>query len=1119
MSGFELEEFNRAALDPARSVVVEACAGSGKTWLLVSRIVRLLLAGVAPSQILAITFTRKAAQEMAARLRDWLEDLAVKDDGWVRDFLHARAVPEHELDVLQARARGLYETFLTAQPPLTIATFHAWFLQLLKRAPLDAGALGDVALAERMSALIDEAWQRFAQQLQRGSGTPAARGLELLFHDYGLDNTRRLLVSFLQRRGEWRVFVDVREGDAAVAFALAEFARDLETPPDFDVVGALLADRAFVAEVEEFADGLGRNIARDQQFAAALRAAPDAAARFAAIRDALFTGGQEPRVRKPGAAQQKRLGTDGEARFLALHERLAMRVGQALRQLADQRAYRFNEAALHCGAALLAAYDEVKRERRVIDYADIESRAFELLSGGDHAAYLQCKLDSRYRHILVDEFQDTNPLQWLTLKSWFDAAADADARPVVFLVGDPKQSIYRFRRAEPRLFSEAGEYLCRHFDAQVLFQNESRRCAPVIIAAVNRVFEAEAAFQGFSEHTAHYGGLPGRVEVLPLAAADAAPLPTVDELALRDPLTIPRAVEEDLRREREAAQLVARLRAIVGRWEIRDDPHGARGRAVRWRDVMVLVRRRTHLAIYERALRHAGIPFLTSRQGGLFDTLEARDMAALLEFLVSPFADLSLAHALRSPLFGCSDDDLIALAQAEGESWWQRLQMIARNDASPALARAHHLLEAWLARAGTLPVHDQLDRIYFEGDALRRYEASAPAALRATVSANLRAFMQHALDVDSGRYPSLPRFLDELRDMRDAPDEEAPDEGAVGDAADAVRIHTIHGAKGLEAPVVWLLDCAAGGDRTEAYATLVDWPVAAAAPRQISLRARQDELSAAQRRQLQEDAAHAEREDWNLLYVAMTRARQALLVSGCDGRGAGDSWYVSLRAALARAGAEESGSADVLVLGAALEPVQPAAAAAAAHAVDIGAAAEPPPELLRPLPTGVREAVVAGRGARYGVLFHALMERLAADPALARAAALRELGAQGFDQRDMTAAWEQAHNLLARTELARFFDAQRHVRALNEAPVIDAEGRVQRIDRLVEFTDEWWVLDYKTDVLPAAAGADAVAAAAEPYRAQLAVYREAVRRLQPGKRVQAAVLFSGGQLYPFDFKD
>src|SRR5689334_23445544 len=143
MSDHAIVNLNRRALDPAASVVIEACAGSGKTWLLVSRIVRLLLAGAAPSQILAITFTRKAAQEMASRLRDWLYELATASDEDARKFLRARAVPEAQIEAALPRARQLYERFLTAQPPITIATFHSWFLQLLRRAPLDAGAPGD----------------------------------------------------------------------------------------------------------------------------------------------------------------------------------------------------------------------------------------------------------------------------------------------------------------------------------------------------------------------------------------------------------------------------------------------------------------------------------------------------------------------------------------------------------------------------------------------------------------------------------------------------------------------------------------------------------------------------------------------------------------------------------------------------------------------------------------------------------------------------------------------------------------------------------------------------------------------------------------------------------------
>src|SRR5690606_26595343 len=188
--------------------------------------------------------------------------------------------------------------------------------------------------------------------------------------------------------------------------------------------------------------------------------------------------------------------------------------------------------------------------------------------------------------------------------------------------------------------------------------------------------------------------------------------------------------------EREAELLVARLADIVGGWWIADDQAPMGARPARYGDIMILVRRRTHLQIYERALRHAGIPFVTSRQGGLLDTLEAADLMALLDFLVSPFDDLKLAHALRSPIFACSDEDLVRLAQRRGESWWQRLQALSSDEAGMRLARARELLGRWLEWADRLPVHDVLDRIYFEGDVMRRYQRAVPPPMRAAVAAN-----------------------------------------------------------------------------------------------------------------------------------------------------------------------------------------------------------------------------------------------------------------------------------------------------------------------------------------------------------------------------------------------
>ena len=1122
------------ALDPAASAAIEACAGSGKTWLLVSRVVRLLLAGAEPSQILAITFTRKAAQEMAERLREWLYALATVTDEDALRLLGERGLAGDEAARVLPRARRLYERLLTAQPPITIATFHAWFLQLLRRAPLDAGALGEAVLVEQTAPLMDEAWELFASRLQSEPDSRVARGLDRLFRDYGLFNTRKLLLRVLHHRADW--WAHTRGQKDPVAFALERMREDMAVAPDTDVVGPLLFEAAFEAEILEYAALLARNGGnRDQRHAARLVAShADPARRFEAICAVLLTDAGTLRARGPNKAQAARLGADGERKFLELHARLGARVLETAGLLTDQASYRFNEAALLCGTALLEAYQRVKAERQVIDYGDIEWHAWDLVSESDHAIYMHCKLDARYRHVLLDEFQDTNPLQWLTLKSWLAAATAADARPTVFMVGDPKQSIYRFRRADARLFRQAADYLEQEFGGARLSQEKSRRCPPALMEVVNLLFGSED-FEGFEPHVAHFAKR-GRVEVLPLArveppavslqpsAAEGArsespsairhPPSAIDRAAieLRDPLTTALPDEEDRRREREAEMLVEKLEVILGTWRVATDREGGGAtRPVEPRDIMILTRRRTHLAVYERKLRDAGIPYVTSRQGGLLDTLEAKDIVALLEFLVAPISNLRLAHALRSPVFGCSDEDLAAVAAAGGEreSWWQRLQRAAPAG-SLALQRAHALLLQWLQRAGALPVHDQLDRIYFEGDVLRRYSQAVPPAMGDAVRANLQAFIQRALDSDSGRYPSLPRFLNELTDLREAPIEEAPDEGIVGDAGNAVRIDTVHGAKGLEAPIIWLIDAAAGPDPGRSYDALVDWPTDAEAPRRFSLFPRKDGRSSAQRAAAAVEEQLAARESLNLLYVAMTRAQQALIVSGSQGsRAQPGSWYEKVRRAVCLAGgvaAEADDMSATVTHGDDLAAPRTAGGAADTRAepaaADAGRRADP--RLNAPLPTGSRSPLLARRAAHYGTQFHSLMERLTGGAPASREAVLREVG---LPEREFAPLWEQAQRVLAAPGLARFFDPAQFKRAANEVSYMIETGEVRRIDRLVEFEDEMWVLDYKTGD---ARSVDPLLL--EQYHAQVAEYCAAMRRLYARREVSGAIVFADGEM-------
>ncbi len=1140
---------NAAALDPKNSVVVEACAGSGKTWLLVSRIVRLLLADVQPSEILAITFTRKAAQEMQERLRDWLYDLATKDDEFVRQFLRERAIAEQDLDVMLPKARGLYQQFLLAQPPLTINTFHGWFMQIVQRAPLDAGMAGGVQLVEQTGALWDEASTLFFASLHRQPDNEIATSMNVLFTELGLFGTQKMLRAFADKRSEWWAYTAGQEHP--LDYALAQLRDEFQVDLDADVLAEYCADAEITIALQAFAQQLASNGTEVQRNNAnkliSATEMGDGMARFAALREFFCTKTDEPRKTfKPTKKQD-------EASYCAARDAAQSSLQEVLAALQAQAIYRFNEHALRCGVAMLERYQQLKQQQQSLDFSDLEWRVCQLLNNSEHAEYLQYKLDSRYKHVLLDEFQDTNPLQWQILQAWFDAAAAVQSTPKIFVVGDPKQSIYRFRRADARLFNVVCEYLLENYQAKYLQKNTTRRNAPAVLNVVNAVFDglsdSKPKFAGFETHLAHQTALLGYVEVLPLSlAADGSSATlTSSNLTLRNPLTDAYPDVDEGARELEAQAFAAKLSSMVGSWQVHAD---GSVRALQWGDIMVLVRRRTHLKIYEQALRAQQIPYLTSRRGGLLDTLEASDIQALLTFLMTPFADLQLAHVLRSPIFSCSDDDLIRIqdsgfriqqngvikeemgsdlqemgsdsisfcvadvgtelvARKEIESdpisslpanpeslipnpsWWLRLQSIAHSDIATAhLNRAHDLLKSWLVLAEKLPVHDLLDKVYFDADVQSRYAAAVPKAMRATVLANLQAFMEIALNVDAGRYPSLSRFLRTLDELKQAADNEAPNEGAVDQAGNALRIYTVHEAKGLEAPLVWLLDSNAKAPIDKGFDVLLDWPTNDKKPAHLSLYTDKASHGAAREKYFAVEKILADREDMNLLYVAMTRAKQVLLVSG-SGKLIADTWYERI------ANAQGETAVNPLLCGdevAGTQHLEPQSKLLADELADA--------RLTEPLPTGTRQPAMSD-AQRRGIWLHALLQHLAASSTswleVERDVLQRRLN---IPDEAIDMLWQQAQHLLNAPHLTRFFDVQQYRCASNEMPYVNASGELKRIDRLVEFDTEVWVLDYKLS------DSENVAR----HHAQMREYQTAMQSVYADKKVRCALLFADGTL-------
>ena len=1071
------EARNRLALDPARSVVVEACAGSGKTWLLVSRLLRLLLADARPGQILAITYTRKAAREIEERLRQWLRILAVAAEPEALHFLTERGLAEADARALLPKARGLLEAVFAADPTITITTFHGWFARILGGAPLASGLAG-YALADAEAPLLEEAWARFARECAGAPEGREATALRRLFGEVGNGRTRTLLQAFVGRRAEWHAFL--HDGVASLDDALAQLRLDLGVGEPGAVLPALLARPGLCDDIEAYCSLLEANTDSDRKRAAALRSGWAAAAddtRFEALRAAVLTLKGEPRACKASAAQAKRLGEAGEAQLLSLHAHLAERVMEAADALLEERIYALNCDVLTAASGLLAALDAHKRERRLMDFADLEWHADRLLADPDQAPFLQARLDARYRHILLDEFQDTNPLQWRILIAWLDAYGADASPPCVFLVGDPKQSIYRFRRADYRIFTHAADWLVERFGAERLANDRTFRNAPAVVEVVNELFAHEPAFVGFRLQTAVRGGLPGRVELLPLSGDETDEVPDAPPTALRDPLRQAPVLVENLRRQAEARQLAARIARMVGRWAVETS---AGRRAASYGDVLILTRRRAILPDYERALRDAGIPYLSGSRGGLLKSLEAADLAALLRWLSSPGDDLALVHALRAPFFGVSDDALLALSRRPEEGWWHRLEAMP-GEPEPALARARSLLARWRELAARLPAHDLLDRIFHEGEVLARYAAVVPAAMAAGVRANLEAFVALSLQLDGGRYPSLPRFIDELGRLAQAGDDEAPDEGVIladGEARGRVRIMTIHGAKGLEAPIVWLIDARNGKQRADTDQVLLDWRPGENRPRHFSMVTRKEERGRRREPLFAAEEAAREREDLNLLYVAITRAAQYFFASGvAPSRDAqATSPYQRIAAALERLGAEEG------VHGAPAEILAPAAGLAAARAMPA-----PPP----PVAIGCLRATEGddNAGTLFGTAFHACLERLT-----------EGLPIDDFEAQPRDAA----RRLFARPELASFFVPSRYRWARNELEFVGHDGKVGRIDRLVDDGEQLWILDYKTGAPDESLLAD--------YHQQLQRYREAVEALWPGRPVRRALLFASGEL-------
>ncbi|WGD29556.1 double-strand break repair helicase AddA [Ancylobacter sp. WKF20] len=1105
-------ELQSRASDPAISAWVSANAGSGKTHVLARRVIRLLMRGVPPGRILCLTYTKAAAANMANRVLDELRRWVTLDDAALDAAIIA--ADGGRVDAARrARARRLFAQALETPGGLKIQTIHAFCGALLHAFPFEAGVpagFGELDEPSRQELLA----RLRSEVVLEAAGAPAS----------ALGEALGLLVDQVSDAGITEIIEAVVADPQALEASDEELADavGLAGPIDPRDVERLIVNEALLprgawrglgeALIEE-----GGNCARRGRALLAADAAPADAAADAYASVFLKDDGEAYGESQFGAAKVR-------ARYPAL---LAERdrVAPLAKLLAAARAYQRSRAVLTLGRESVRRYERAKAARGVLDFADLVNNARRLLASGA-SAWVHYKLDQGIDHVLLDEAQDTSPEQWEVIRplvAEFFAGEGARPDPLgigrsLFVVGDEKQSIFSFQGADPRRFDtvrrdfeRAGGSGFAHIPLKHSF-----RSAPGILAAVDAVFTEPAAHRGLSAenvrpvHEAIHDALPALVELW----EPEAPTQAVDIDAWQRPLDAPAADDPKARLARNIASHIAAR--IAQRFPL-SGRHGAR--PARPGDFLILVRRRDGLfeAII-RELKQAHVPVAGADRLVVAEHIAVMDLMALGDALLARDDQLALACALKSPLFGFDDHDLMALCPSRTGRLEETLR--ARAGENPRWAAAVERLARLRVEARRLRPFDFFARVLGR----ERGRAAMLARLGPEAADALDEMLALARAYESVEAPSLAGFLAFLR----RGGAEAKRDMEAG--RDEVRVMTVHGAKGLEAPYVILADTT-GAPMIRRTAGLVR--VERADGRRIAVHApskKRDTPAIAAARQA-EDAAQQD-EQRRLLYVALTRAETALVLCGADGNRArpAECWYNLVHDALAPDAVEHPalGFEGTVKRWRAPDEALPGSVNAASEATPAPDAGEietarrlalPPTggaiprPALRPSasPAGPvippdRQAMEAARAR--GELLHRLMAGLAGVPVHERAAPGRRLLAAASDLPEAAreALLAEVLAVLELPELAPLFAAGGQAEVPLVGTLEDGTPVSGRIDRLAVTENRVLVADFKTDRHVPARAADLPAA----HVRQVAVYARLLRKLFPGKEIGAVLVYTAG---------
>ncbi|RUX51842.1 double-strand break repair helicase AddA [Mesorhizobium sp. M4A.F.Ca.ET.050.02.1.1] len=1130
------------ASDPLNSAWVSANAGSGKTHVLAQRVIRLLLNGTDPSKILCLTYTRAAAANMSNRVFSTLSEWTSLGDAELASRIVALDGRGADAGTMR-RARRLFAEALETPGGLKIQTIHAFCESVLHQFPLEANIPAHFEMLDTQmeASLFGDARRDMISGASAGA-EGLAEAFALVLERGGEAGLDALLAEIVNKRDGLRAFIAGLGDDFRSLLAEFRFRPGLTAE---DIASSLWPLPGFLPDY----------------FAGFARAAEAADARMVLnniLPYARLAFAEADQIRRLELLGKAFLKADGAAyepakafkkvlldRLPDLPERY-IEAARAILEVSDRLAlFRMLEgtaAALTVARWLIARYEHLKRSRGFLDFNDLITRTVALLSRPDAGAWVQFKLDQGIDHILLDEAQDTSPDQWEAVKKlteeFFAGLGQREAvHRTMFAVGDEKQSIYSFQGAAPDSFAEsrqlfAGRVRDAGFSFADLKLTWSFRSSDDVLAAVDRVFADPGIRRGISHdpdalsHKAIRTDAPGYVEVWPSIGAEMVDEPD-DWTQAVDHAHAPAV--------RVAENVATTIAGWIGNGEIIE----GRGKRLGPGDVLVLVRKRdSFVHALTRALKRRDIPVAGADRLSLPGHIAVKDLIALGHFLIQPQDDLSLAAVLRSPVFDVSEERLFSLANGRpsGQSLVASLRQQAGED--PALAPVVAQLDAWANEAAFKPLFE------FYAAALARDGLRKKMIARLGPEAGdiIDEFLSFCLAEERTGLPGLEAFLATLESSGPEIKRE------MDQTRDEVRVMTVHAAKGLEAPVVFLVDGGSAPFSDQHLPRLMPfqgsgqhfdgkgylWRSAGDVANGFS------KAAAAHARELADD------EYRRLLYVGMTRAEDRLVVCGYHGKRAPSTgtWHSIVSRALL--GAPESmerrhpAAAEVVVHRFHMTKLPPVALAAAEAESPIEHVVPLPESLFRPLPpyeelprplspsgasalideaketvTDTRSPVLdaeaePGFAVLRGLALHKLLQML---PSIAEGgrkdAAERYLARAG-------AAWSEAERVKALNAVLAiladplfaplFSPASRAEIAVMGS--LEVKGKLRsisgKIDRLAVSEHSVSIVDYKTN-RPAPTTLEEVPPA---YVLQLALYRALLQPLYPGRDVQAALLFT-----------